>query len=250
MIVTDNGSNMLKSVRVLREMNTEESSDSESDDESSDSTESDGDDIDPEPPKLEKELFHRLPCLAHTLQLVVHALNKVTGYSNILGKARCIVSSVRRSSVATQKLMEKAGKTVIPDCTTRWNSSFLMMQHLLDVKGHLSDVLESVGCDSLLGSEWQKLEQVCVLLQPFAQHTQIMQVDTVALSSIIPVILDLSCHLQASKDVQGMSEMANTLFNALNDRQQVYQLCIKRLRPLASSSMLSGSNRICHTIHT
>ena len=41
-----------------------------------------------------------------------------------------------------------------------------------------------------------RLEDVASLLEPFAVQTDILQRDAQALSSIIPVLLDLECHLQ------------------------------------------------------
>ena len=49
--------------------------------------------------------------------------------------------------------------------------------------------------DSLLTSEWRMLEQVYVLLKPFADHTNLLEGDGVALSSVIPALLDLEFHL-------------------------------------------------------
>ena len=122
MLVTDNGSNMLKGVRLLREMvdngNSRSETDTDTDEDTADSSELDV--ISSQPAR---KIFHRLPCLAHSLQLVVHSLDKLPSYTQLLGKARRIVQSVRKSSVATQRLIEKAGRTVVADCATRWNSS-------------------------------------------------------------------------------------------------------------------------------
>jgi len=52
-----------------------------------------------------------------------------------------------------------------------------------------------VGIDSLLASEWARLEELASLLEPFAAQTDILQSDAQALSSIIPALLDLECHL-------------------------------------------------------
>jgi len=52
------------------------------------------------------------------------------------------------------------------------------------------------GIDSLLTSEWQRLEDIQKLLQPFATQTDVLQTDSLSLSNILPSILDLECHLQ------------------------------------------------------
>lgn len=46
-----------------------------------------------------------------------------------------------------------------------------------------------------MSSEWARLEELAALLEPFAAQTDILQRDSRALSSIIPALLDLECHL-------------------------------------------------------
>jgi len=53
-----------------------------------------------------------------------------------------------------------------------------------------------VGIDSLLASDWARLEDVASLLETFAVQTDILQRVAQALSSIIPALLDLEWHLQ------------------------------------------------------
>ncbi|KAH9500692.1 hypothetical protein Btru_076270 [Bulinus truncatus] len=52
--------------------------------------------------------------------------------------------------------------------------------------------------DSLLPSEWLRLEKVVTLLEPFAVQTDILQSDTQSLSTIIPSLVNLECHLEQS----------------------------------------------------
>ena len=94
-------------------------------------------------------------------------------------------NEVRGVSVATQKLLAKAGKSVVADCPTRWSSSFYVVSHLLELRW-----------DSLLSSEWCLLEDIHRLLLPFASHRNIIQTDNIALGNVLPVIVDLQCHLE------------------------------------------------------
>ena len=96
----------------------------------------------------------------------------------------------------TQSLLEKSGRTLIKCNATRWNSTLFMIQRLLEIRQPLNDVLDTVGIDGLMASEWQKVDVLNKLLKPFQTHTDILQSDTLALSNVIPVLLDLTCHLQ------------------------------------------------------
>ena len=104
----------------------------------------------------------------------------------------------RMSSVATEKLVGLCGKTVVAECVTRWNSNMLMIERLLELKEHLGQVCNEMEWDCFLASEWAKLDELCQLLKPFTDHTNIMQTDKFALSNVIPVLLDLSGHLSSS----------------------------------------------------
>ena len=83
MIVTDNGSNMLKAVRNLHDNTVDKVSDDNADDD--DDTEADEVDVDegdfPVPGVSScLQPYHQLPCFAQGLQLVVHSPNKVNSY--------------------------------------------------------------------------------------------------------------------------------------------------------------------------
>ena len=81
--------------------------------------------------------------------------------------ARNVVRSVRVSSVATQSLIWKCGKTVVTDMSTRWNSIYFMVSRLLEIKPALNEVLEELGMNSLLFNEGARLVVLCKVLQPF-----------------------------------------------------------------------------------
>ena len=148
-----------------------------------------------ENPLLVTELpYRRLGCLAHSLQLVIKEVYKGQ-YSVITVKTRGLVERIRKSSVAMEKVISQCGKGVISDNSTRWNSTYMMVQRLLEIKVPLNEVLLELNIDSLLTSEWAQLEELVSLLQPFCSQTDILQIDAMSLSNIIPSILDLQCYL-------------------------------------------------------
>ena len=114
--------------------------------------------------------IQRTPCVVHTLQLVVHMIQKETAVKKVLDKARSVVKLFRKSSVATQRIMEECGLIVVNDCPTRWSSTFNMVARLRRVKDAVCQVTNDMGWDSLLPSEWQKLKSLHELLMPFAEQ--------------------------------------------------------------------------------
>ena len=260
MVVTDNGSNMVKAVNSVRVNEEQEDRNDASDDnghdvesatndKSADDDMTDDDNEDEveadDEEELEEELdvgeieaavMHRLPCVAHTLQLVLKELDKVDSCKNLLVKARGIVRTVRVSSVATEKLIEKCGKTLVTDCSTRWNSVYFMISRMLEIKGSLNEVLEGLKCDSLTFTEWNRLSELTRLLKPFMDQTNNLQTDTLSLSSVIPSLMELSLHLQ---DRSFTKSFSLPLLNSLKHRFAVFlDPSCDTFDPLAASACL------------
>lgn len=284
LIITDNGSNMTKAVKVLNEqlisereehaddaadtdpVSAEDSKDEETGSESQESSgeeaeadiENDADDLDQSADGHDTELvldcdevnsavdislsmeceadgdayegeyvaiqfeesfqYRRLPCVVHTMQLSLKVLDKCDTFASIASAARSLVRAIRCSSVATQQLVKRAGKTVIADCPTRWSSSYLMLNRLVELQAHIRIVCAEMGFDCLSNSEWTKVENVVKLLKPFTEHTNTLQSDCSSLSAVIPAILDLMAHLKQSPE----KTLARVLLQSVSERFDRY----------------------------
>ena len=76
-------------------------------------------------------------CLAHTINLAANSSTSIKQVSDLLTKARKVVSSFRRSPLALNVLKKKQELLLpnkqyklINDCPTRWNSSYDMLDRL------------------------------------------------------------------------------------------------------------------------
>ena len=127
LIVTDNGSNMKKAIKTLNEDILLERVDDEED--GSDSDVEDGelrDEFENMDINFERNiLLKRLPCAVHTLQLVVKSLDKCTEYKETVDKARIVIRTIGKSSVATQKTH-----------STLWTNGHLRLSHTLELNIH------------------------------------------------------------------------------------------------------------------
>lgn len=213
LVITDNGANMIKAVRLLREQ--EDRLSEGGDDESSGELDSDEDDI-PLARLLEFEFpptvsYRRLPCMAHSLQLVVKDVGRHALYEPVITKARKLVQSIRKSSVLMDKLARLSSKTVCIDCPTRWSSTYAMLKRLIDIKTHVNRVMTEHGIDTLLVSEWVKLVEVTSLLEPFAVQTDVLQTDALSLSKVVPSLKDLECHLVQFRDAESLTMVFTNL---------------------------------------
>ena len=146
-IIPDNGSNMVKAVKSLSEelslVDDDELPDADADVQDHDS------DMEQVRVMFDSSVeIKRLSCIAHNFS----SWCMCSTYSNSLAKEKSIVYSIRVSSVATQKLLAKAGKSLVTDCSTRWSSSFYMVSRLLELKSCIKEVFEELRWDSLLSS--------------------------------------------------------------------------------------------------
>jgi hypothetical protein len=247
LVVTDNGSNMIKAIKIIKEERngihpTQDSSNAmdiqeENNEEMDGNVESDGDmesdsEVDNGPAEgivvdtvyeLEKEMeellnavhLTRMACMPHTLQLVVKEIYKQPNCYAVITKAASLVKSVRKSSILVEKLIRKCGKTLVLSCATRWNSTLMMLCRLLDVKAALTEVLDEECRDGLLVSEWTLIDHMCKFLEPLAHHTNMLQTDSSSLSCVIPSVLDIEAHLHTTPYCRSV---ANTMLKDMKRR--------------------------------
>lgn len=165
----------------------------------------------------------RLSCFAHTLQLVVNKFSEDRSFASVLKRVSTLVKKVNKSSKATEMLISECRRKLVSSCPTRWSSTYLMVQRLLEVKVPLSKVLESLEWDNLATSEWKTLESVLQLLKPFAQYTSLVGgEDYVTISSVIPIVMELNLHLDEMKKTPEMSSVSHLLQSELKRRFRIY----------------------------
>ena len=76
--------------------------------------------------------------------------------------------------------------------------------------------------NSLLFNEWAQLVELTKILQPFKEQTDAMQTDTLALSNIIPCLLELTLNLQDPSVTK--TALAVPLLQALRRRFSIFFL--------------------------
>ena len=243
-VVTDNGSNIVKAFRddFFREL--AEAEESESDDTNTDNEDEeemvdddtiidtidedvvDFDTCDSEHAQQFEEVGYgkRLSCYAHTIQLVVTSFNKDPYVRSLVTEVYRVVKKVNSSAVATGKLLRLCNKKLLSHCPTRWSSTFLVLQRLLEVKEPLIQVLQEMEWDcTITVSKWKVLSSMMDLLHPFAESTNLLSGEKYAtIGSVVVDIMDISLHLDTfvkSKDTpKQLIPVANVMKAELNRR--------------------------------
>ena len=130
-----------------------------------------------------------------------------------------MVSKVNLSTKATEKLILLAGKKLRSDCPTRWSSTFLLVQRLLEVRTELSQIVNELEWNNLQISDWKQLEYISLLLEPFAQYTNLCGgEDYTTRSSVVPIIMELKLHLLEMKKKLNLSAVSLCLCEELEKR--------------------------------
>jgi len=154
-----------------------------------------------------------VPCTAHKLNLIVsQALMTDIDYDDqvsfedndadqikfLLKKCRSIVGIFKRSEVGNRHLVEKQkqlGMTntlkLKQDVRTRWSSTLVMLERLFKLKEHVTIVLMSLrdGQSNLTPSQWDVVEDIIPLLQPFNKMTVELSYEKgPTISKVIPLV--------------------------------------------------------------
>lgn len=99
-----------------------------------------------------------------------------------------------------------------------WQNSDLGLYHLLEqyqTRAELNQLLEKLGMDTLLTSDWTKMENLVKLFEPFVIHIDQLHSDSQSLSQVVPCLLNLEAHLLTSRF---RNPLAQVLLKSLRER--------------------------------
>lgn len=160
-------------------------------------------------------------CFAHSLNLVVQ--DGLKAISDIIVKVKSIVEFFKRSSTAqvklesTQKQMDMPPLKLKQECQTRWNSCFEMLDRILKIKNAVISTLALIRCDlSLHSTEWEIIEKLVPILQPFYEITQeISAAKYVTLSKVLIFSQLMAKHIARCKSQNPEQSKITDLLNRL-----------------------------------
>jgi len=152
--------------------------------------------------------IEHIPCTAHRLNNIVKKSLKLDSDDQLLPNdqvqiitliklCRTIVGHFKHSEVDTRQLAEKQqqmGVSVLKlkqDVSTRWNSTLIMLERLLEVKEPLTVVSLSIKrCPTMpTNDQWTIMEDLVMLLKPFETLTvQLSYEQKPTLGKVIPLV--------------------------------------------------------------
>lgn len=162
----------------------------------------------------------RIPCFAHTIQLVVNdGLKHVSTIQTALTKVSKIAKLSHTSTIFAEKL-EKLGKSIPRANKTRWNSQFNTVEKVCRISStDLNEILISLKRKDLclLTKDYHMLNEFLSLLILFADATTITQAeDTPSISFIAPILLSIYYDLiDERSNMTFTSSLCEALLNLL-----------------------------------
>ena len=174
--------------------------------------------------------YPSLPCMAHTLQLVVNeGILAQRAIKDIVAMGRRIVGHFKHSVLNYSKLFEiqkdvnpdQQTKRLQQDVQTRWNSTVAMLKSLVEQKRALCSY--AADYDDLpplfTANQWKLVENTITLLEPFEELTKSISYAHASAADVIPAVKALTRLLEKTVETdQGVKTAKATLLEAVKKR--------------------------------
>jgi hypothetical protein len=142
------------------------------------------------------DFARRLPCYAHTLQLVVNVILKSKSIRSIADKVRHLPAKINKSTPVIQKFKQQINCKPPSYCPTRWSSLYIMFNWFSKHQKTITSICESESWDHFSVTEWSNIEKIVTFLQLFATHTNLIQEENyVTVSNVLSSIIELTHHI-------------------------------------------------------
>ncbi|KAK0151882.1 Zinc finger BED domain-containing protein 4 [Merluccius polli] len=166
-------------------------------------------------------------CMAHSLQLAVHnGVFSQRSVTDVVAICRKIVGHFKHSPLAYLRLqavqiqLGMKPKRLQQDIPTRWNSTFYMLESMLEKKRALAAYAADYDLPATLSAhQWQLIENFITLLSPFEQLTREVSSSEASAADVIPSVRALRRLLSKQTDTDhGVKTTKTTLLEAVNKR--------------------------------
>ncbi len=164
-----------------------------------------------------------VPCMAHTLHLVVHeGVLSQRAIRDAVAICRRIVGHFKHSPQAysrlgaIQKQLGQSPKRLQQDVDTRWNSTYYMLNSLLEHKHALIAYTADYDIPNLNATQWKLIENMVSILQPFEELTKEISSLKSSVADVIPSVSALKRLLERESDSDhGVKTSKQTLLEAV-----------------------------------
>ena len=173
-------------------------------------------------------------CLNHVLQLVIKdELLEKASVKIIIKSCRKICTYANQTVMINQCIVMKQielGKerrlclNLLQDVTTRWNSTYLMLQRFLDLQPVICSILQEEEWQNKLevtptNADWTLMEKVVQVLGVFYEATVRFSSSAACISDVIPTVTGLLVTLKPNgREDHGVVDFKRKLRQSMKDR--------------------------------
>ena len=162
-------------------------------------------------------------CFLHILDLVVKdSIFSQRTIIDLCAKVRRIATHFDHSSLARNELKNLQAEQGInlplfpvQDVSTRWNSTYLMLERALTLKRPLQIYTANHDVPVLSLNEWNLCEKILRILQPFFEITKQVSSEKSKLGDVIPHVVALDRYLSKHGHDSGVQTTKTEIRNAL-----------------------------------
>jgi hypothetical protein len=153
----------------------------------------------------------RVPCAAHTIQLVVHQIMLIRRFERCITTVRSIIRRFEKNKadrLQLRQLQSVGGEreyTLVKPCDTRWNSMLYCCERLLKLRRFVDIIFQQDG------GFWAETELLCAFLQPFQVATDVLQRDSATLFDVWEQKRALEQHIVGMKARVGATVVRHAL---------------------------------------
>ena len=165
-------------------------------------------------------------CFLHILDLVLKdSIFSQRTIIDLCAKVRRIATHFNHSSLARNELKNLQAEQGInlplfpvQDVSTRWNSTYLMLERALTLKRPLQIYTANHDVPVLSLNEWNLCEKFLRILQPFFEITKQVSSENSTLGDVIPHVVALDRYLSKHGHDSGVQTTKTEIRNALRQR--------------------------------
>lgn len=190
-----------------------------------------------------------IPCFAHVLNLVAqNSIQQCTELRNLITKVKDIVTWFKQSNIASNELRKATDKEtkLIQEVTTRWNSTFYMIERFLGLRSVINNIIISHrnAPPMLTASELSILTSVLQVLRPIEAATKEVSGDKYCTSSkVIPLIHCLILKVESLQLEDSLGKvLQSVVLKEISKRMGV----IENVSPLAIATVLDPRFKKMH----
>lgn len=165
-------------------------------------------------------------CAAHTLQLCATDVSKNDEFKNYILVCRNLVKSIRKSSNGYLEIFEQNKKSVPTlDCATRWGSTYLMLQNLMNAKTIIDEIknVSSNNEDDMTDEHWNFVSDYVKVFAPVNHAIIKFQEEDLNYCDFYYEWLKMKLKIQkelGSNSDNVISSIANSLLASIDKREK------------------------------